>query len=185
MIKKKITIITGNQNKAHEFERLLGVELETVKIDLTEIQTTDVREVARAKAEEAYRQLGRPCFVDDTGLTIHEWGELPGALIKWFIDNVGNDGIINMMKNSKSRAATVTTALGYCDENGEQVFVGELSGTIADSQAGENGFGYDPIFIPEGHTQTFAEMNHAEKDMISMRSIAAEALKSTIIDQYT
>src|SRR5690349_14270271 len=95
--KERLTILTGNAGKVAEFERLLGVDLESVKVELPEIQSTDVAEVAKYKAQEGYRQLGRPCFVDDTGLTVHEWGQLPGALIKWFMDNVGNEGILQML----------------------------------------------------------------------------------------
>lgn len=178
-----LTILTGNQNKVTEFERLLGTTLENVKIDLTEIQSTDVREVAKHKAEEGFKHLGKPCFVDDTGLTIHAWGTLPGALIKWFLEGVGNEGILKMLGDTQSRQATVTTAIGYCDKNGPQVFVGELNGTISDMPRGDNGFGYDAIFVPEGSDRTFAEMNAEEKDAISMRSLAAQAFKDSIAFQ--
>lgn len=173
----KLTILTANQNKVTEFERLLGVKLENTKLDLVEIQSTDVRDVVKHKAEEGYKKLGRPCFVDDTGLTIHCWGALPGALIKWFLDNVGNQGILDMLNSASSRSATATTAIGYCDQNGSQIFVGELDGEIADKPKGENGFGYDPIFIPKNNDKTFAEMTNAEKDTISMRAIVAKAMK--------
>lgn len=182
MINKQqgLIILTGNQNKVTEFERLLGVELENIKLDLVEIQSTDVRDVARHKAEEGYKKLRRPCFVDDTGLTIHCWGELPGALIKWFLESVGNEGILDMLKSAPSRSATVTTAIGFCNQNGSQVFVGELDGKIADKSKGENGFGYDPIFIPKDSNRTFAEMTNAEKDAISMRAIASKAMKQSL-----
>lgn len=174
----RLTILTSNENKAQEFSRLLDVELERVAVDIPEIQETDVTVVARKKAEEGFSKLNRPCFVDDTGLTVHAWGNLPGALIKWFIDNVGNNGFIAMLGGTTSRKATVTTALGYCDKNGSQVFVGELHGTIASAPRGNNGFGYDPIFIPEGQDKTFAEMTDAERDAISMRALAVKAMKA-------
>lgn len=78
-----------------------------------------------------------------------------------------------MLKGWDNRTAKVVTALGYCDENGPQVFVGELNGSIAEMSRGENGFGYDPIFIPENQSKTFAEMTSEEKDAISMRAQAA------------
>jgi len=177
-----ITILTGNQGKVAEFERLLVTGLANIKIDTIEIQDTDVAVVAKKKAEDGFAKLGEACFVDDTGLTIHAWGNLPGALIKWFVDNVGNDGIIAMLEKAESRAATVTTALGYCDEHGSQVFIGELHGTIAHFPRGENGFGYDPIFIPEGHDKTFAEMTGEEKDTVSMRAIAAQKMKAALFN---
>jgi XTP/dITP diphosphohydrolase len=173
---QNLTLITGNLGKVAEFERLLGFEFDHQKIDLPEIQTTDVREVVRAKAQLAYEKLGSPVLVDDAGLVIKAWGELPGALIKWFIDNVGNDGIIGMLGNS-SRAAYVITALGYCDENGAKIFTGITEGKIADTPRGENGYGYDAIFVPTGQTKTFAEMTSKEKDKISMRAKAVKQLK--------
>jgi XTP/dITP diphosphohydrolase len=178
---KKLTLITGNYGKVAEFERLLGVEIDHKKIDLPEIQSTDVREIAKIKAQTAYGQLLTPAFIDDTGLTIEEWGELPGALIKWFLDNVGNDGIIKMLASSASRKARVTTAIGYCDQDGVRVYTGELFGTIADEPRGDNGFGYDAIFIPDGYKTTFAEMTSEEKDNISMRAIAADLLRKDLL----
>lgn len=178
---KDITLITGNESKVREFERLLGVGLSYRKLDLPELQATDVRQVARLKAEEAYKQLGTACLVDDTGLTIHAWGELPGALIRWFLDNVGNEGILKMLAADAPRSATVVTALGYCDGNGSQVFTGEVRGTIASQPRGDNGFGYDAIFIPNGQEKTFAEMTHQEKDTHSMRALAAKDMAGHIL----
>lgn len=174
---KEITLITGNPGKAQEFSRLLGIKVHNEKIPVPEIQSTDVSVVARIKAETAYKVLGRPVFVDDTGLYIDAWGQLPGALIAWFIDNVGNEGILKMLDGWESRDAKVVTALGYCDEHGSRVFVGELYGKIASSVRGENGFGYDPIFQPKGYHKTFAEMSNEEKDAISMRALAAQKLR--------
>lgn len=174
---KDLTLITGNQGKAREFSQLLGFEIRTEKIPLPEIQSTDVEEVAKIKAETAYMQLKRPVFVDDTGLYIQAWGQLPGALVAWFLDNVGNEGILKMLKDWDQRNATVKTALGYCDNRGARVFVGELPGEIAHSLRGENGFGYDPIFIPKGQHKTFAEMTEADKNVVSMRAVAAKRLR--------
>ena len=171
-----ITLITSNKNKVLEYERLLGIKLNYRKIDLPEPQTTDVSDVAKIKAIRAYELIGQACLVDDTGLTIHAWGELPGALIRWFEDNVGNEGILKMLGTNTLRNATVATALGYCDENGVKVFVGKVEGLIADLPRGSNGFGYDSIFIPDGQSKTFAEMTDAEKDIFSMRARATQAM---------
>ncbi|MCA9330074.1 non-canonical purine NTP pyrophosphatase [Candidatus Saccharibacteria bacterium] len=177
---EKLTLITGNSGKAEEFGRLLGIKVNHVKLDLPEIQHTDVREVSKIKVQTAYGQLKKPVFVDDTGLTFDAWGELPGALIKFFMDNVGNDGLLEMLGDNENRRARVTTSLGYMDENGLKVAIGVVSGTIANAPTGDNGFGYDPIFIPDGQpdgqTKTFAEMTSSEKDNISMRALAAQNL---------
>jgi len=172
-----LILITGNKRKAEEFSRLIGTTVVCKEFQLPEIQDTDVAVVAKAKAEAAYKITGQPVFVDDTGLYIHAWGELPGALISWFLDNVGNDGILRMLRGWDDRTAKVVTALGYCDKNGSQVFVGTVDGSISESPKGENGFGYDAIFVPEKQDKTFAEMSNEEKDANSMRALAAEAMK--------
>jgi XTP/dITP diphosphohydrolase len=172
-----LTLITGNAGKTAELSRLLGVELHNQKIVLPEVQSTDVRVVARAKALAAYQELRRPVLVDDTGLYINAWGELPGALIAWFLDNVGNEGVLRMLQGWDDRSARVVTALGYCDDRGVRIFDGELPGSVAIEVRGEHGFGYDPIFIPHGHQQTFAELGSDVKDVISMRAIAAQKLR--------
>ncbi len=174
----KPILITGNAGKAAEFSRLLGFEVHNQKVEgLPELQATDVRVVAEAKAKAAYEALGKPVFVDDTGLYINAWGELPGALIAWFLDNVGTEGVLKMLEGWTDRSARVMTALGYCDDQGVQIFVGEVIGSVPQQTRGEHGFGYDPIFVPEGHDKTFAEMTSEEKDAISMRAIAAAKLR--------
>jgi XTP/dITP diphosphohydrolase len=179
---EKLLLITGNKEKATEFSRLLGVSIIHQKITLPEIQNTSVSTVAKIKAEEAYSLVNRPVFVDDTGLYINAWNNLPGAFIAWFLNNVGNEGILRMLESWDDRSAKVITALGYCDQNGSQVFIGEITGKIANSVKGKNGFGYDPIFIPDGQSKTFAEMNAKEKDSHSMRAIAAKLMGTYLTD---
>lgn len=170
-------LVTGNAGKVAEFERILGMELKSVKLALPETQEVDVVAVARAKAQAAYEQVGIPVLVDDTGLTVQEWKTLPGALVAWFLDSVGNEGIIRMLSGWESRNASVTTAVGYCDADGVVVFEGTVLGEIAEAPRGSNGFGYDPIFVPEGGSKTFAEMDDSEKDQVSMRKLALEQVK--------
>lgn len=178
----ELTLITGNAGKAAEFSRLLGVTVHNQKVELPEVQATDVRVVAEAKAKAAYDALGKPVFVDDTGLFINAWGELPGALIAWFLSNVGNEGVLKMLAGWDDRSARVVTALGYCDQHGVKVFVGEVEGSIAEELRGEHGFGYDPIFVPEGYDKTFAQLTSEEKDAVSMRAIAAAKLREFLAE---
>lgn len=177
---EEITLITGNEAKADEFSRLLGMTVLHQKLSLPEPQETDVAVVAKAKAEAAFETINQPLFVDDTGLYINAWGELPGALIVWFLDNVGNEGLVKMLAGWSDRSARVVTALGYCDHNGSQVFVGEVAGNIAEKPKGDNGFGYDAIFIPDGQNKTFAEMDAIEKDQYSMRALATQVMKKVL-----
>jgi XTP/dITP diphosphohydrolase len=176
----RITLITGNAGKAAEFAAMLGIEVTPAKAELTEVQSLDVAAVAARKAADAYAQLREPVLVDDTGLTVHEWNGLPGALVAWFIDTVGPQGILAMAAGITSRRATVSTALGYADADGVQVFTGTVDGSLATELRGTSGFGYDPIFIPDsdpGH-RTYAQMTSEEKNKISHRRRAVEAMRT-------
>jgi XTP/dITP diphosphohydrolase len=178
---KRINLVTGNAGKAAELAALLGIEVTAVKRDLPEIQSLDAREVAARKAADALQLLGEPVLVDDTGLAVEEWNGLPGALIAWFIETVGLPGILKMAEGLTDRRATVTTALGYAAPGTPvQVFQGTLRGSLTTSPRGTSGFGYDPIFIPEGGTRTYAEMTPEEKNRISHRWIAVEQMKHSL-----
>ena len=176
----RIALITGNAGKAAEYAAMLGIEVTPAKAELTEIQSLDVADVAARKAADAYAQLRQPVLVDDTGLTVHAWNGLPGALVAWFIDTVGPQGILEMAAGISDRRATVSTALGYADADGVQVFTGTVDGSLATELHGTSGFGYDPIFIPDsdpGH-RTYAQMTSEEKNKISHRRRAVEAMRT-------
>jgi XTP/dITP diphosphohydrolase len=178
---ERINLIIGNEGKAAEFAAMLGIEVTAVKRDLPEIQSLVVREVAARKAADALQLLGEPVLVDDTGLAVEEWNGLPGAFIAWFLNSVGLPGILNMAHGLTSRRATVTTAIGYAAPGTPvQVFQGTLRGSLATSPRGTSGFGYDPIFIPEGETRTYAEMTLEEKNIISQRRLAVEQMKRSL-----
>jgi len=179
MIKKveKLMVATGNEKKAKEIEGICGIPAECVKLDIPEIQSLDVVEVARAKAAAAYTEVKAPVVVDDTGISVDALGGLPGALVSWFLDTIGPSGIVKLMADQQNRTAIVSTAIGYADENGVHVFVGKVEGTISKSLRWDQGFGYDPIFIPNGSIRTYAEMSAEEKNSQSMRKIALDQLR--------
>ena len=110
--------------------------------------------------------------------TLHPHG-LPGALVAWFLDTVGPQGILDMAAGITSRRATVSTALGYADADGVQVFTGTVDGSLATEPRGTSGFGYDAIFIPgsDGSHRTYAQMTSEEKNKISHRRRAVEAMR--------
>ena len=179
---KKITLITGNEGKAREFERLLGFSVDRVKLDLPETQSVNVETVSSLKVSAAFDIVKSPVMVDDTGLVFSAWGNLPGALVKWFLDEVGNEGILKMLEGWTDRSAYVITSIGYADNERRFVVKGVVEGEIATEPRGANGFGYDEIFIPKGYDKTFAEMTDVEKDEVSMRSRAVEALLEKLKD---
>lgn len=170
-----IHIWTGNQGKIREFERILGQRLTSSNIELDEIQALDTKEVCRRKAEAAYKALGCPVLVDDTGFELAALGGFPGALVTWAIGS-GTTAILHrMLPNLSDDSASVVTAIGYASEAGIYVFSGRLDGTVIASPRGTNGFGFDEVFIPKGKTKTFAEMDDDAKDLLSP---SGEALRS-------
>ena len=175
---KKITFVTGNLNKVRELENYLGLMVVQKELDLPEVQSLDVEEVAKAKAEKAYDLLGEPVLVEDTSLTFSALGKLPGPFIKYFLDSLKNEGLVKLLNNFESREATATTCFALADENGVQTFVGSAHGLVASEPRGEDKFGWDRIFIPVGYTQTWAEMSIEEKQKTSMRRKALDEFKS-------
>lgn len=174
----EVILATGNVNKAREIEAILGCPVSQLRIDLAEIQAIAVEEVIGGKARAAYAAAGRPVLVEDTGLYLHAWNGLPGALIRWFLDTVDNEGICRMLDGFNDRSATARTCLGLFDGEEARLFCGEITGSIALHPRGERGFGWDKIFIPAGWERTFGEGSAAEKDAISMRKRAVEALRA-------
>ena len=169
---------TNNKNKLREAGEILGYDLKPVSLDLHETQDIKVETVVRKKAKEAFRKAGKPVLVEDTGLEFNTWNGLPGALIKWFLETVGTEGILRMLTGETKRGATAKTAVGFFDGTQTHIFTGTVSGIIPETIRGTGGFGWDPIFIPNEHTKSFAEMNSAEKNSLSMRKIAFEQIKN-------
>lgn len=180
---KRAVFVTSNANKRREAAAILGVELESAPLDLPEIQSLDVAEVAAEKALAARAALGNPdvpILVEDSGLVLEAWNGLPGALTKWFIGSVGHEGILRMLPRDEDRRAravcVVAVALAAADEANEiRVFRGEVVGRLADGPRGKSGFGWDPIFVPEGSSLTYAEMGDA-KNADSHRARAFRAV---------
>jgi non-canonical purine NTP pyrophosphatase (RdgB/HAM1 family) len=175
-----VALITGNEGKAREYATMLGIDVSAVKEDLVEIQSLDVVEVVKHKVQDAYSKLRVPVLVDDTGLVLNAWNGLPGALVAWFLGSVGAQGILDMAAGVTDRAATVTTALGYADSTGVQVFTGTVQGTLTTERRGDGGFGYDSIFMPANSDLTFAEMSGEQKNAISHRRLAVEELRNAV-----
>jgi len=175
-----IYFITGNENKFKEANEILNTNLEQIDIDLTEIQELDAKAVIRAKLLEATKLTNKSSFIiEDTSLYFEGLNNMPGPLIKWFLKSVGNEGLYKMAKTFNNYKATATTYIGYLQEDEIKFFKGEIKGTIVEPQ-GENGFGWDKIFVPEGFNKTFAQMTDDEKNSLSMRKLAFEELREEI-----
>ncbi len=174
---KKIYFATTNEGKLKEAREILGVEVVGTPLEIDEIQSLDLEEVAIKKARAYFEILKKPVFVEDVSLTIKAFGELPGPYIDAFMKSVGNKGIIRMLKGLKDRSAWAQATVVYINRtNSEQVFVGKINGAIVSKPRG-SGFGWDPIFLPKAYGKTFGEMDMEEKNKISMRAIALKKMK--------
>jgi len=178
----EILFATSNEEKARELQSALQRPVQHIKIELPEIQALDVKDVIEQKAREAYRQIGRPVLVEDTGLSIASWNGLPGALIRWFLKTVGPAGICRMLQGYDNREAAAEVSIGYFDGAQYVAFSGIVHGTIPTAPRGTLGFGWDPIFAPHNSEKTFAEMTDEDKASLSMRTQAALKLKEFLDD---
>jgi non-canonical purine NTP pyrophosphatase (RdgB/HAM1 family) len=171
-----LTLITGNPGKLAEARRILGreagFELEAVSIDLPEIQSLDMEEILRAKGEEAWRRLGRPVVVEETGLELEALGGFPGPLVKWMLHAVGAAGIARTALALGDARATARCALLYRDASRVVVGEGAVRGEVVLPPRGQGGFGWDPIFRPVGEAGTYAEMASELKDSLGHRGQA-------------
>lgn len=145
-------------------------------LDLVEIQEIDSQKIIEAKLQEAKKYLSGNIIVEDNSLIFSCLGSLPGPLIKWFMKEVGNDRLYQLCESFDNFNATAKVTIGYSDENGQNYFFeGSIQGKIV-KPIGENGFGWDAIFVPNSYDKTFAQMTPEEKNQISMRKIAFQKL---------
>jgi non-canonical purine NTP pyrophosphatase (RdgB/HAM1 family) len=174
---KEMVFITGNVAKAEQLGRHLHYPVRHLRLDLLELQSLDLEEIIEHKAREAFKQVNSPVLVEDVSLTFNVLGRLPGPLIKWFLTELGNKGLCRLLEGHKDRGATAKVVFGYYDGKNLSVFDAEMKGSIAKSPRGKRGFGWDPIFIPEGWNKTWAEMTTEEQAETSMRKIALKKLE--------
>ena len=173
----EIYFITGNRNKFREIKEIIPT-LKQLDIDLPEIQEVDPKKVIEAKLTEATKHTDKKnIIVEDTSLYLDALNGLPGPLIKWYIQKLGVDGMYNMVEKLGNFNAQVITYIGFLDDKNQiHFFNGKLEGTVV-PPTGDFGFGFDPIFKPNGYDKTLGEMGLTEKNRISMRKIAAQKLR--------
>lgn len=173
----QVVFITGNQRKVDYLVMWLGLPVKHHKLDLDELQSLDPRVVAEHKARQAYGILKEPVLIEDTALRFTAMGRLPGTLVKFFLEEIGNEGLCKLADALEHRKAVATVTYAYCDGDKVYFFDGEVRGTVAPEPRGERGMGWDPSFIPDGATHTFAEMTDDEKKRYSARAVAIAKLK--------
>ena len=187
-MKKKLVFATNNAHKLEEIRAILGEKVEV--LSLKDIQCdTDIPETADTlegnaalKAEYIYRHYGLDCFADDTGLEVDALNGAPGVYSARYAGGEGHDSEANMRKllsemaDKTDRRAQFRTVICLIEGGTEHLFEGVVKGEIIGEKRGSSGFGYDPVFMPEGYTETFAEMGSEEKNRISHRARAVQAL---------
>ena len=175
-----IFFITSSKAK-FEAIKVVIPQAQQVELDLQEIQDLDPHAVVKAKLQQAFLHHKGPLLVDDTSLAIKGLGGLPGPFVKWFEQAVGLDGVYEMAKASGDTKATARCILGYAESpDSVQFFEGVHEGRLV-APRGTNSFGWDPLFLPDGHDKTFAEMTAEEKDAISHRKKAARRLLKALL----
>ena len=152
--------VSTNHNKYLEIESILQkyrISVVFSKLVLTEIQSDSIEEIAIEKSKYAFAEMSRPVIVEDDGLFICQLNGFPGQYSSYVYKTIGNDGILKLMKNSKQRFAVFKSSLAFSDDMNHYGFTGEAEGRIAFGIT-EGGWGYDPIFIPNGSDLTFGQL---------------------------
>ena len=191
----KIVASTRNPHKLAEFRQLLkDQEVEVLGLDgypdFPEVEETgsSFKENAELKALQANIYCDIPAVADDSGLVVEALNGAPGIHSARYAENDAAciKRLLHELEGCENRRAKFVCALSIA-MNGEivETFIGEVHGVIADAPRGSNGFGYDPLFIPDGYQQTFGELSSEVKDKISHRARAFEAAMEFIEDEMS
>ena len=183
----QLLFATQNQNKLREVEAILDHRIQVISLndmifseELPETHDT-IEENAAEKAEFVFHQFGINCFAEDTGLEIETLNGEPGVYSARYAGEGKNAAdnirlVLQKMDGKKNRKARFRTVICLILGGSKLLFEGIAAGIIADSPRGKSGFGYDPIFIPDGFTESFGEMNFDLKNKISHRTKAFQKM---------
>lgn len=170
----KIYFITGNLGKLKTAKSIIP-EIEQIDIDLPEIQELDSKKIIEEKLREASKVTKEIIICDDASLEIESLGGMPGPLVKWFLKAMGAEGVFDLVKNKEKKAKCRVT-IGLKDEENVLFFEELIEGEIVYPR-GENGFGFDCLFKPDGFDKTLAEMSFEEKTKVGARTRALLRVK--------
>ena len=190
----EVIFATNNPHKLHEIQDILGNEFKLLSLkdinfvgDIPENQPT-LEGNALEKARYIFERFNMPCFADDTGLEVQSLHGEPGVFSARYAGTIQDFGseknrteaniqkLLANLKDKENRKAQFRTVIAYLDGQNEHIFEGKVEGAIITDKCGEDGFGYDPVFLPDGYTQTFAEMPLSEKNKISHRARAFQKM---------
>jgi XTP/dITP diphosphohydrolase len=167
-----LSFITSNRHKWEEIQKMTHHTIEHTPLDYPEIQADTLEAVAEFGINFCYSAIRTPCFVEDSGLFIEALSGFPGVYSSYVFKTIGCRGILALLQGVNDRNCSFKSVIAYKDESGLILFTGEAKGSIAHTLQGEHGFGYDPLFIPEGERRTFALMSTEEKNLYSHRGKA-------------
>ena len=188
---KDILFFSHNQKKIIEVKQIFkDTKIKVCDLNsfekIKEPEETGGTFASNAKIKSKYGQklFNMPCFADDSGFCVEALKNNPGVKSKRFLEKFSNNKkafeyiISNVINKKNNKAFFITAICLTLKDNHHIVFLGRVNGTVSLKPKGTNGFGYDPIFVPENYTRTFAEMSLEEKSVISHRKIATTKLKS-------
>ena len=191
---KQLIFATHNAHKANEVKKIVGNSLEIKNLsdinffdDIPETGST-FKENALQKVQYLHDKIKCNCFADDSGLSVDALNGAPGILSARYAGEPSNsqrntEKLLDVLKNETNRKAQFTCVIAVILDEQTHFFEGIIRGTLTESPQGEGGFGYDPIFIPDGYDKTFAELPSEIKNKISHRAIAMQKFQQ-FINQY-
>lgn len=187
-MKHKLVFATNNAHKLEEVSAILSDKIELLSLNDINCHT-DIPETADTlegnalmKSSFVYHNYSLDCFGDDTGLEVEVLNGAPGVFSARYAEGEGHDAQANMrkllreMEDKENRKAQFRTVISLILNGKEYLFEGVIKGEIIREKRGDSGFGYDPVFIPEGYQQTFAELGNEIKNKISHRALAVQKL---------
>ena len=188
MMKRKLVFATNNAHKLEEVAAILEDQVELLSLNDIGCQA-DIPETAETlegnallKSSYIYKNYHLDCFADDTGLEVEALNGAPGVYSARYAGGEGHDAQANMLKllheldGKENRKAQFRTAISLILDGKEYLFEGVIKGEIIKEKRGDSGFGYDPVFMPEGYDRTFAELGNDIKNQISHRALAVQKL---------
>lgn len=175
---RDLLLATSNAHKYSEARDILGdcgIRLGRLECDLVEIQSSSLGEIASKKAADALSRCSRPVIAEDAGLFVDSLGGFPGPYSAFVHDTIGCAGVLRIL-GRRARGASFCAAVAYAEPSSREprVFESRVRGTIAQRELG-GGWGYDPIFVPEGSSETYAQMGNG-KSRVSHRALALRML---------
>ena len=172
----KIRFASVNQQKISEVRDILepsGIEILPFPVKIEEMRTEDLQQLVSDKLLVAFKLIGKPVFVEHTALYVNSLNGFPGGLTQAFWERLQAAGFCKLIGGLDDPSAIARTLIGYCDGRKRHFFEGSVSVRIARQPAGVHGFEWDNVFIPDGHSETFAELGE-RKNGISMRKQALD-----------